>query len=143
MPAINFSAGRLSAMSTFGRMRRTHLSLYYLAGYLVVAGIALIATGQFAMRLLLSNGEYGDALPRLLGVVLLALGILIVQIIRHRLEVLYPTTIVVRGLILAVLAGVFVSTRDPFFLVLIGIVGFGVLLTGMSYILDRRGSVLP
>ena len=122
------------------RTRRTHLSLYYLAGYLLFAGIALVATGQFAMRLLLSNGEYGDALPRLLGVVLLALGILIMQIIRHRLEVLYPTTLVVRGLILAVLAGLFVSTRDPFFLVLIGIVGFGVLLTGTSYVLDRRGS---
>ena len=104
------------------------------------AGVALIATGQFAMRLLLSNGEYGDAPPRLLGLVLLALGILIVQIIRHRLEVLYPTTLVVRGLILVVLAGLFVSARDPFFLVLIGIVGFGVLLTGTSYMLDRRGS---
>jgi uncharacterized protein YjeT (DUF2065 family) len=91
-------------------MRRTHLSRYDLAADLVVAGIALIGTGQFAMRLLLSNGAYGDALPRLLGVVLLALGILIVQIIRHRLEVLYPTTMVVRGLILAVLAGLFVST---------------------------------
>jgi uncharacterized membrane protein YoaK (UPF0700 family) len=121
-------------------MRRTHLSLYYLAGYLVVAGVALIATGQLAMRLLLSNGEYGDALPRLLGVVLLALGILIAQIIRHRIEVLYSTTLVVRGLILTVLAGLFVATRDPFFLVLLGIVGLGVLLTGASYLLDRRGS---
>jgi hypothetical protein len=119
-------------------MRRTHRSLYYLAGYLLFAGIALIATGQFAMRLLLSNGEYGDALPRLLGVVLLALGILVVQIIRHRLDVLYPTTLVVRALILAVLLWLFVTTSDPFFLVLIAIVGFGVLFTGASYLLDRR-----
>ena len=58
-------------------MRRTHLSLYYLAGYLLFAGIALIATGQFAMRLLLSNGEYGDALPRLLGVVLTGMSYLL------------------------------------------------------------------
>jgi uncharacterized membrane protein YoaK (UPF0700 family) len=123
-------------------MRRTHLSLYYLAAYLLVAGAALIATGQFAMRMLLSNGEYGDALPRLLGVVLLALGILIAQIIRHRLEVLYPTTLAVRGLILGVLAGLFVATRDPFFLVLILIVGLGVVLTGASYVLDRRGSAV-
>jgi hypothetical protein len=121
-------------------VRRTHLSLYYLAGYLLFAGIALVATGQFVMRLLLSNGEYGDALPRLLGVVLLALGILIVQIIRHRLDMLYSTTLVVRGLILAVLLWLFVTTSDPFFLVLIGIVGFGVLLTGASYLLDRRDS---
>jgi hypothetical protein len=100
-------------------MRRTHLSLYYLAGYLLFAGIALIATGQFAMRLLLSNGEYGDALPRLLGVVLLALGILVAQIVRHRLEVLYSTTLLVRALLIA-------------------IVGLGVVLTGTSYLLDRR-----
>jgi hypothetical protein len=119
-------------------LRRTHLSLYYLAGYLLFAGVLLIATGQFATRLLLSNAEYGDALPRLLGVVLLALGILIVQIIRHRLEVLYTTTLAVRALILAVLAGLYVYTRDPFFLVLIGIVGLGVVLTGGSYLLDRR-----
>jgi hypothetical protein len=119
-------------------VRRTHLSLYYLAGYLLVAGILLIVTGQFAMRLLLSNGEYGEALPRLLGVVLLALGILVTQIIRHRLDVLYTTTLAVRALILAVLVGLYVYARDPFFLVLIGIVGFGVILTGLSYLIDRR-----
>jgi hypothetical protein len=119
-------------------LRRTHLSLYYLAGNLLFAGVLLIATGQFATRLLLSNGDYGDALPRLLGVVLLALGLLIVQIIRHRLEVLYTTTLAARALILAVLIGLYVYVRDPFFLVLIGIVGLGVVLTGGSYLLDRR-----
>ncbi len=119
-------------------MRRTHLSLYYLAGYLLFAGIALIATGEWVMRLLLSNGEYGDALPRLLGVVLLALGILVAQIVRHQLEVLYSTTLVVRALILLVLAWLYLWARDPFFLVLIAIVGLGVVLTGTSYLLDRR-----
>ncbi len=119
-------------------MKRTRLSLYYLASYLIVAGIALLVTGQFAMRLLLSNGEYGDVLPRLLGVVLFALGVVIVQIIRHRLEVLYATTLGVRAVILATLAGLYVSSRDPFFVVLIVIVGFGVLLTGTSYLSERR-----
>jgi hypothetical protein len=123
-------------------MRRTHLSLYYLAGYLLFAGIALIATGQWAMRLMLSNGEYGDALPRLLGVVLLALGILVAQIVRHQLEVLYPTTLAVRALILLVLLWLYLSARDPFFLVLIAIVGLGVILTGTSYLLDRRDATV-
>src|SRR5260221_8104991 len=129
----------LATVGTVAGGRRTHLSLYYLAGYLLFAGIALVATGQFVMRLLLSSGEYGDALPRLLGVVLLALGVLIVQIIRHRLDVLYSTTLVVRGLILAVLLWLFAMTSDPFFLVLVAIVGFGVLLPGVSFLLDRRG----
>lgn len=121
-------------------MKPTRLSLYYLASYLVVAGVALLATGQFAMWLLLSNGEYGDVLPRLLGVVLLALGIVIVQIIRHRLEVLYTTTLAVRAVILAALAGLYAYSRDPFFLVLIAIVGFGVILTGTSYLSERRAT---
>lgn len=136
--ALRSALGEQRPRVTIGRLRRTYLSLYYLAGYLLFAGVLLIATGQFAMRLLLSNGEYGDVLPRLLGVVLLALGILIVQIIRHRLEVLYPTTLAVRALILAVLAALYIYAPDPFFLVLIGIVGLGVILTGSSYLLDRR-----
>jgi len=78
-------------------MKRTHLSLYYLFAYLIVAGVALILAPQLALKLLLSNGNYGDVFPRLLGVVLLALGILILQIVRHRVEVLYPWTLVVRA----------------------------------------------
>ena len=118
-------------------MRRTRLSLFYLAGYLVPAGLALIVAPKFAMDLLGSNGEYGDVLPRLLGVILLALGSLIVQIIRHQLDVLYPTTVVIRVAILAVLMGLYLYADDPFFLTLFVIVGVGVLFTGISYLRDR------
>ena len=120
-------------------MKRTHLSLYYLIGYLILAGLALIAAPQLALKLLLSNGSYGDVLPRLLGVVLLALGIVILQIVRLQLEVLYSTTLIVRGIILVCLLGLYLYAHDPFFLSLIGVVGLGVLLTGVSYWLDRRG----
>ncbi len=119
-------------------MRRTHRSLYYLASYLVVAGVALVLAGPFAMQLLLSNGRYGDVLPRLLGVVLLALCILVVQIIRYRLEMLYATTLAVRALILIVLLWCGVVSGDPFFYVLFAVVGLGVIFTGTSYVLDRR-----
>ena len=120
-------------------MKRTHLSLYYLISYLILAGLALIAAPQFAMKLLLSNGSYGDVLPRLLGVVLLALGIVIFRIVRLQIEALYSTTLVVRGVILLCLLGLYLYARDPFFLSLIGVVGLGVVLTSVSYWLDRRG----
>ncbi len=45
-------------------MKKTHLSLYYLVGYLIPAGIGLIAAPQFVLKLLLSNGDYGDVMPR-------------------------------------------------------------------------------
>jgi uncharacterized protein YjeT (DUF2065 family) len=119
-------------------VNRTHLSLYYLAGYLLPAGTLLLLAPDFATKLLLSNRTYDDAPFRLAGVLLIGLGILVVQIIRYRLEVLYPTTIVIRLMISATLIGLFLRTSDPFFLVVLAVVVVGIALTAMSYVLDRR-----
>ena len=125
-------------------MRRTRLSLYYLAAYLLGAGIALIFAPSLALKLLFATGHYGDVMPRLLGVVLLALGIVIVQIIRHSLAVLYPTTLILRTIIVAVLAGLLIYSRDPLFISLLVVVGFGMVLTSASYLSDRRtGALTP
>ena len=118
-------------------MNRTRLSLYYLAGYLTFAGLALLLVPSFALKLLLSNGDYGETFPRLAGMLLIGLAILVTQIIRHRIEVLYPTTLVVRLFFLVVFAYLFLSSSDPFFLVVFGIVLLGVILTGYSYLTER------
>jgi hypothetical protein len=122
-------------------MKRTRLSLYYLASYLTFAGLALLLVPTFALQLLFSNGHYGDVFPRLAGMLLLGLAVLIVQIIRHRLEVLYPTTLIVRLFFLVVLAYLFLSSSDPFFLVVFGIVLLGVVFTGYAYLTERRAHV--
>ena len=114
------------------------MSLFYLATYLLGAGIALILVPSLALTLLFTKGHYGDVLPRLLGVVLLALGIVIVQIIRHRLEVLYTTTLLVRVFIMVVLAGLLVYSGDPLFISLMVVVGLGMVFTSASYLSDRR-----
>jgi hypothetical protein len=118
-------------------MNRTRLSLYYLASYLTVAGLALLLVPSFALNLLLSNGDYGEVFPRLAGMLLLGLAILVSQIIRHRLEVLYPTTLIVRLFFLVVLAWLFAIGSDPFFLVVFGIVAIGVIVTGYTYLSER------
>src|SRR5689334_19212814 len=100
-------------------MRRTNLSLYYLAGYLMPAGLLLLLVPDWATKLLLSNRTYDYAPFRLVGVLLLVIGILIVQIIRHRLAVLYPVTLIARALISATLLWLFISTGDPFFAVIL------------------------
>jgi uncharacterized protein YjeT (DUF2065 family) len=122
-------------------VKRTHLSLYYLAGYLLPAGTLLLLVPDFATKLLLSNRTYDDAPFRLAGVLLIGLGILVVQMIRHRLEVLYPTTIVIRLLISATLIGLYLRTSDPFFLVVLLVVVIGIGLTAASFVLDRRRTV--
>jgi uncharacterized protein YjeT (DUF2065 family) len=119
-------------------MRRTNLSLYYLAGYLVPAGLLLLFVPEFATKLLLSNRTYDYAPFRLAGVLLLVVGILVIQIIRYRLEQLYATTLVARALISATLLWLFLDTGDPFFVVVLVIVLIGVALTGASYYLDRQ-----
>ena len=119
-------------------MRRTHLSLYYLAGYILPAGLLLLTAPAFATKLLLSNHTYEDAPLRLAGLVLTALGMLIVQIIRHRVEVLYTTTLVVRTFLSLGLLWLLVTTGDPFFGVALVVVLIGIALTGASYLVDRR-----
>jgi len=119
-------------------MKRTNLSLYYLAGYLVPAGLLLLFVPEWATKLLLSNRTYDYAPFHLAGVLLLVIGILIVQIIRYRLEQLYATTLVARALISATLLWLFLNTGDPFFGVILLIVLVGVALTGASYYLDRQ-----
>ena len=122
-------------------MKRTHLSLYYLAGYLLPAGTLLLLVPDFATKLLLSNRTYDDAPFRLAGVLLIGLGILVVQMIRYRLEVLYPTTVVIRLLISGTLIALYLRTSDPFFLVVLLVVVIGIALTATSYVLDRRTAV--
>jgi hypothetical protein len=121
-------------------MHRTHLSLYYLVSYLTVAGLALFLAPGFALSLLLSNGDYGNVFPRLAGMLLLGLAILVGQIIRLRIEALYPTTLIVRLFFLVSFVFLFVISGDPFFLVVFAIVAVGVILTGASYLRDRQAA---
>lgn len=119
-------------------MRRTHLSLYYLAGYVLPAGVLLVFVPTFATTLLLSNVTYDEPPLRLAGLVLIALGILIVQIIRHSVEALYTTTLAVRSVLSLGLLALLITTGNPFFGVVLIVVLIGVALTGASYLVDRR-----
>ena len=119
-------------------MRRTHLSLYYLAGYVLPAGVLLVFVPTFATTLLLSNVTYDEPPLRLAGLVLIALGILIVQIIRHSVEALYTTTLAVRSVLSLGLLALLITTGNPFFGVVLVVVLIGVALTGASYLVDRR-----
>ena len=65
---------------------KTQLSLYYLASYLLLGGIGLVADPRLGLQLLMAEGDYGQFMPRLAGGLMIALGILVVQVIRRRLE---------------------------------------------------------
>ncbi len=119
-------------------MKRTHFSLFYLIGYLIPGGLAFLTVPEVTLKLMFSNGSYGDVLPRFVGLLMVALGIIVLQATRHRLQVLYPTALVVRTGMLPVMFALYLYSRDPLFITLLAIVGLGVILTGVSYWLDRR-----
>lgn len=119
-------------------MEKTRLSLFYLAGYLIPSGVMLLFAPRFALKLLLSNSDYGDVFPRAAGMLLIGLGIMIVQMIRLRLSLLYSTTLIVRGFFFVCLSSFYVIYHDPFFFVLLVIVSIGIVLTATSYFLDQQ-----
>ena len=119
-------------------MTKTRLSLYYLAVYLWGGGVGLLFMPRLSANLLLSNTEYSAVMLQALGMFLVGLGIIVVQIIRLRVSVLYPTTLIARLFFCACLLYFYFTTRNPFFIVLTCIVVLGLLLTGTSYRSERQ-----
>jgi hypothetical protein len=103
------------------------LTFSYLTGYLLVGGLGFLAVPGVAVRLLLSNGAYGDIMPRVVGMFMLALGGLIFQFVRARDYRYYLYAIVARSFIVVVLTALYFKARDPLFLVLDVIVLIGLL----------------
>ena len=103
------------------------LTLSYLAGYLLVGGLGFLVAPDVALRLLLSNGAYGDIMPRVVGMFMLALGGFILQFVRARDYRYYLYAVVARSFIILVLTALYFRARDPLFLVLDAIVLIGLL----------------
>jgi uncharacterized protein YjeT (DUF2065 family) len=121
-------------------VNRTRLSLYYLGSYLVVIGIGLVIVPRATLKILQSNGDYGDVFARVAGMLMSGLGLSIFGMIRARSQQQYPATLFIRTYFVTCLVAFYVMTSDPFFLVLIAIVGLGFALTLGSYLVDRKAS---
>jgi hypothetical protein len=103
------------------------LTLIYLATYLLIGGGSLVVAPDLALRLLLSNGTYGDIMPRLFGLFMFVLGGVIYQFVHARDYRYYFYTIVARSFIVVVMTALYFKARDPLLLVLDAIVLIGLL----------------
>ena len=119
-------------------MIKTRLSLFYLGSYLSIIGIGLLLAPRATLGLLQSTGDYGDVFPRVAGMLMSGLGLSIFGIIRARADALYPATLLIRLYFIACIVAFYAMTHDPFFLVLLLIVGLGFVLTLSSYLYDRK-----
>lgn len=103
------------------------LTLTYLVIYLAVAAVGFGFFPQQFMDLFQSNGDYGDVMPRLVGLMMGALAFLIFNIIRNEDWHYYVVSIYVRTVIVIFLVYLWAISDDPMFLlinviVLIGLV---------------------
>jgi hypothetical protein len=119
-------------------LNKTKISLFYLATYLIVIGSGLLFAPRISLSVLQSNADYGDLFPRVAGMLMSGLGFTVVGLIRAKAYELYPATLVIRVYFLLCFIVFYSMNKDPLFMVLLGIVGIGFLLTLSSYILDRR-----
>jgi len=114
------------------------LSLFYVATYLTTAGLGMTFAPQLTLDMMFSNGHYEPAFVRMSGLFVLGLAAFVIQIIRYRLAVLYPTLIGVRIVFCTGYVVLYAQTRDPFFLTTLGIVGAGLVASSLGLALDRR-----
>ncbi|HEV8130022.1 MAG TPA: hypothetical protein VGQ81_02130 [Acidobacteriota bacterium] len=121
-------------------MDKTNFSLWYVVAYLVPTGAVLMVAPDVMLRILLSSGDYGDVFPRLVGCFMVGLGVFVLQIIRHRVRALYPTTLGARIFFCASFLALYFRSRDPFFLVISCVVAVGLAMTAATYFLDRRSN---
>ena len=116
---------------------RTRLSLYYLLGYTLPVGVALMSAPQTTMKLLLTNHAYDDLGLRMFGVLLFSLGILTLGLIVNKASSVYTGTLIVRSFIIAALFVLYSQYHDPALLVINLVVSVGFTLTLLSWRRDK------
>ena len=117
------------------------LLLGYLSGYLLVGGLGFAFVPELALDLLQSDGEYGDVMPRVVGMFMVALGALIGLFALRRDYTYYPFSLAARTGIVIFLVFLYTIESDPMFLVLTAIVLLGLVPSYVVWARERRSSV--
>jgi uncharacterized protein YjeT (DUF2065 family) len=118
-------------------MRKTRVSLFYLSGYLSLTGLALMFAPDATLKLLFASRTYDDIMPRFVGILMLAIALIVSQIIRFRVEPLYPVTVLIRLVIWSYVLWLYLYSGDMFFAAVLGVLGLGIVLTGITYLTER------
>jgi hypothetical protein len=112
---------------------RTRLSLYYLAGYTLPVGLALMFVPHQTMQLLFSNHVYDDLGLRIGGIFLFGLGLIVVGMIIRELSRAYTLTLFVRAFIITALLTLYAQYGDPALLTTSAVVTMGWILTFLGW----------
>lgn len=108
-------------------MKAKKLTLTYVITYLAVGGLGLAFFPGQILKLFLSNGNYGEVMPRMAGMFMCALGFFVFRMVRYEDWKYYPATVIVRSGLVVFMLWLYFISNDPFFLVVNGIVLLGLI----------------
>lgn len=108
-------------------MKAKKITFTYLITYLAIGGVGFTFFPQQTLKLFLSDGNYGDIMPRMVGMFMYALSFLLYRILKNEDWHYFVETIYVRSLIVLILMWLFYKSSDPMFLVVTGIVLIGLI----------------
>ncbi|MDH3655144.1 MAG: hypothetical protein OEN21_12805 [Myxococcales bacterium] len=120
-------------------LRLKRIAFIYLFSYLAVAAIGFGLAPTLTLKLFLSNGDYGEILPRLLGAMMGVLSFLLFMIYRQGDWPKYsPFTMMARTPLVLFIFYLFYVSRDPMFLIINAIVLVGLVTTAIGTALHNN-----
>ena len=118
--------------------RLKRIAFVYLISYLAVAAVGFGLFPKLTFDLFLSNGDYGEILPRLLGAMMGVLSFLLFVIYREGDWPKYsPYTMMARTPLVLFIFYLYAVSRDPMFLIINAIVLLGLVTTAVGTVLER------
>ncbi len=121
-------------------MPKTRRSLYYVAAYLILTGLGLLFAPGTMLKLLFANHDYPGAFVQLSGILMVGLGIIVVNVICYGSRVLYRATLIARIPMWICIMGLYLYTRETFFIVVLCVLGLGIVVTGSCYLSERNNA---
>ena len=121
-------------------MNLKRLLLGYLSGYLVFGGVGLAFVPDLALDLLQSDQDYGDVMPRVVGMFMVALGALIGLFVYNEDYTYYRFSVAARTGIVLFLIYLYTLDSDPMFIVLNVIVLVGLVPSYVVLVKELRRS---
>ncbi|HEX4278195.1 MAG TPA: hypothetical protein VHZ74_22730 [Bryobacteraceae bacterium] len=119
-------------------MPKTRRSLFYLASYLTLTGLALMFAPHTFLRLAFATRDYPGTFVRFSGILMIGLAVIVMNIIKYGNRVLYRTTLMARIPMWILILGLYFYTKESFFIVVLGVLGLGIVITGSYYLKERN-----
>lgn len=118
-------------------MPKTRRSLFYLATYLLLTGLALLFAPQLSLKLLFANHEYPSAFIQFSGILMIGLAVIVMNVIKFGNRIWYRATLMARIPMWILILGLYLYSGETLFLVVLAVLGLGIVLTGSFYLAER------